>query len=637
MLQQFFGDEWAYATYAVQNEPEIARQLAELPVRADGYITAPHQERALDMLNEWSVFQQLAERARPWTRNSIVAELQQRTQRMDDDARARTEQTRTGVERGPQGDVPAEGAVQTPADNREQQRQGEAGVRGMEAHRRQAQQSGPAREEQQQSNQRGGDRTGTGETQRPLRNEMRRPAANQAQGEDTRVQQSTAGSRDARSCPLCAHMVGVAMVARVASELAIHINVAHPNADIEPAILLGKRLAQCAQCRQVGPNRSFGHHTCAARIGPGDAPGTVDEAPIIIPRTMAPRFRTRGPLMAETPMHGEAVWAMAVKRRLTEYTRNPCERTRNEFLDLPTVCLPLKYRKKRLFERHVYAVLANEEWREPADAGETRMSDEQRRRSRVARLCQIGAFSKAFRTLTSEGIHPMSDEVMAKVRRLFPEGEPMAHVECEPFFSASEVREAIWRLPRGASAGPSGWTRELLAPALEDEETAAMLARLLSSIDETLEDLLGVEVVPLKKGEDGVRPVALQETLIKLIGKMCLSRCREAVEREIGLTQYGLKGSEAAVHKVRELWEADRTQGIVTIDCTNAYGCLNREMISIAEGSRGQDVWQRCWGADEARASARVGDSTRTVLSCHSAGVEAHGREPPTHPCSRVP
>ena len=288
--------------------------------------------------------------------------------------------------------------------------------------------------------------------------------------------------------------------------------------------------------------------------------------------------------MSEIPLHSDGVWEMAITQRLAEFARRPSERTMLAFLDLPTLALPHKYGKKRVFEKHIYSIIGEGEWQDAAPAAANRQLDEQKRRKiRVEHLCRLGAFSRAFRTLHSSGIHQVSDSLIAKVRELFPEGDVMAELETErPVFNAQEVMEAIWRLPRGAAPGPTGWTRELLFPVMENEELAAMLARLLTGIDASTADLLTADVVPLKKPDDGVRPIVLQEVMVKLIGGMCLRRCRETVAGQLGPNQFGLKGAEAAIHHVRELWERDTSCGIITVDCSNAYGSLKRENVAHA-------------------------------------------------------
>ena len=86
-------------------------------------------------------------------------------------------------------------------------------------------------------------------------------------------------------------------------------------------------------------------------------------------------------------------------------------------------------------------------------------------------------------------------------------------------------------------------------------------------------------LIPLDKVEGAVRPIGVGEVLRRILAKCVMNVAKEDVAHASGSLQLcaGQKsGSEAAVHAMHAIFEADETDGILLIHATNAFNSLNR-------------------------------------------------------------
>ena len=95
----------------------------------------------------------------------------------------------------------------------------------------------------------------------------------------------------------------------------------------------------------------------------------------------------------------------------------------------------------------------------------------------------------------------------------------------------------------------------------------------------TIEPLMASRLIPLNKGESAVRPIGVGEVLRRIIGKCVMKIAKKDVIEVSGSLQLcaGQKsGSEAAVHAMHAIFEADDTDAVLLIDASNAFNALNR-------------------------------------------------------------
>ena len=95
----------------------------------------------------------------------------------------------------------------------------------------------------------------------------------------------------------------------------------------------------------------------------------------------------------------------------------------------------------------------------------------------------------------------------------------------------------------------------------------------------TIEPILASRLIPLDKGNGDVRPIGIGEVIRRIIGK-CVTKVtkRDIIEASSSLQVCaGQKsGSEAAIHAMHNIFEADNTDAVLLIDAYNAFNSLNR-------------------------------------------------------------
>ena len=112
----------------------------------------------------------------------------------------------------------------------------------------------------------------------------------------------------------------------------------------------------------------------------------------------------------------------------------------------------------------------------------------------------------------------------------------------------------------------------------------ATLARLLVTetiLHDHILSLLACRLVPLKKKDNGIRPVSVGECVRRIIGKTITGLLKEDIICAVGTLQTcaGLKlGIEAAIHAVRKSYEEDKSECLLVVDTDNAFKKLNRKV-----------------------------------------------------------
>ena len=95
----------------------------------------------------------------------------------------------------------------------------------------------------------------------------------------------------------------------------------------------------------------------------------------------------------------------------------------------------------------------------------------------------------------------------------------------------------------------------------------------------TIEPLVASRLIPLDKGEGAVRPIGMEEVIRRICGKCVMNIAKRDVVEASGSLQLcaGQKsGSEAAIHAMHRIFEADDTDAVLLIDASNAFNSLNR-------------------------------------------------------------
>ena len=150
---------------------------------------------------------------------------------------------------------------------------------------------------------------------------------------------------------------------------------------------------------------------------------------------------------------------------------------------------------------------------------------------------------------------------------------------------------------RGTAAGPSGLRAQHLQDAIRSahaDEVIVHLTRVVGHLSrgdapiDVSPCLAGATLVALAKPEGGLRPIAIGETLRRLVAKCLCEVAKESSQDLSWPLQEGVSipgGSESAIHVVRQWWERNSDagyKGIFFADFANAFNSVDRDQFRRA-------------------------------------------------------
>ena len=133
----------------------------------------------------------------------------------------------------------------------------------------------------------------------------------------------------------------------------------------------------------------------------------------------------------------------------------------------------------------------------------------------------------------------------------------------------------------------NGFRRILASKTFKKSGTdlCAVIATMTRRLCTEFIDPLGIEailvnrLIPLGKGEGAVWPIGVGEVIRRIMGKCVMHVTKPDDINASGSLQVcaGHKsGSEAAIHAMRSIFDADETDAILLIDASNAFHAPNR-------------------------------------------------------------
>ena len=229
---------------------------------------------------------------------------------------------------------------------------------------------------------------------------------------------------------------------------------------------------------------------------------------------------------------------------------------------------------------------------------------------KVVALVNQGLPGKACRLLCSRGLATGPD-VGDKMRLLFPDVRSGIEVRAEPGVEvdAKAMLKVLKSMPRGLAPGPSGLRADHLLQVNHRksrklfEEIAAVMAQVAQrAISGSLPAQLawwfcGGRGVPLKKKDDGIRPLVVGEVLRAAVSRLLLSRCTEAAREALPAVQLGFSpgsnGLQAAVRTARYWYQHLQRKAILKVDISNAFNTVSR--VGCCEGAENVDSELAAW------------------------------------------
>jgi len=230
---------------------------------------------------------------------------------------------------------------------------------------------------------------------------------------------------------------------------------------------------------------------------------------------------------------------------------------------------------------------------------------------RAVQLAKEGAYSRAAQALQSSGVHAPSERVTKILLEKHPQAVPesdgdfpipkrLPKLPAHRPFTTAEVVAAVESFPKATSPGGSGASAthllELLRVPCTQEKTglAAVLTAVVNRLaqgkvpKEMAQWIAAAPVTPLVKRDNGVRPIAVGETLRRLVGKVWMRRLKTRAMKfltphhQVGVAVSG--GCEAIIHGARRCHTThgdDNRYGLLQIDFANAFNLISRKAFLL--------------------------------------------------------
>ena len=238
-------------------------------------------------------------------------------------------------------------------------------------------------------------------------------------------------------------------------------------------------------------------------------------------------------------------------------------------------------------------------------------------RQAVASKLEDGNLRAAIRILCSDDAPlPVSEDSLAQLQFKHPHATPLASCLPEltlPSLSLDEsgVRSAILSFPAGSSGGPDGLRPQHLKDMLSiDLEGVGFLSALTGFVNTVLAGHCPAAIVPfffggrliaLKKKAGGIRPIAIGNTLRRLVSKCASSFGIGCLGEYFHPHQLGVgtpSGCEAAIHSARRyLSSLPAGHVLVKLDFSNAFNNIRRSDMLLAVRDRLPELFSYCFSS----------------------------------------
>jgi hypothetical protein len=161
--------------------------------------------------------------------------------------------------------------------------------------------------------------------------------------------------------------------------------------------------------------------------------------------------------------------------------------------------------------------------------------------------------------------------------------------------SQDSIIKAIRSFPNGSAGGPDGLRPQHLKDVVgaANGDAGRKLASSLSTFanhclkgvlpEEVLTFFYGATLCAFTKKDGGIRPIAVGNTLRRLVGKCAAHAVQDVVLAQVRPAQlgYGVQhGAEATVHAVRQFTAVDTTPRVLLkLDFKNAFNSVRRDVV----------------------------------------------------------
>ncbi|KAA8490336.1 RNA-directed DNA polymerase from mobile element jockey [Porphyridium purpureum] len=241
---------------------------------------------------------------------------------------------------------------------------------------------------------------------------------------------------------------------------------------------------------------------------------------------------------------------------------------------------------------------------------------------RIVQHVRANHIGAAARLVESAGVHDVTDSVLARLRELHPEAgarsgshdaalvAPVESVSIDQLqcmrvpWDAQAVRKSILAIPHTSGCGPSRWSIGVLqqvirTPVAGDTALGAVALAFKRIASVGLHPQAGAlwshaRLIPLKKKDGGVRPIAVGELLRRVLGKLVLAHLGSDAAESLRPDQYGVgrpAGLEGAVLGTRLAAMQSPGTAVLLVDIANAFNCVDRPTLMRIVQGRFPALW----------------------------------------------
>lgn len=399
-------------------------------------------------------------------------------------------------------------------------------------------------------------------------------------------------------------------------------------------------------------------------------PGLFPDCPVVVPkpaRTPAPvivvqespsisintlddfaKLRFFG-TRSTVPHQSRAQWATLVKHKFFNIlTAETCELRDRAIVDMftmPSLYLPSNSSRTRIHERLVSGQPFNLDLQKASKPRRPTDSASKRLEEAVHRLAMDRRVRTANRLLQHEPDDVPFQEKVEKLQAKLVDENPAEGWTPPPIqtpanISGREVRRALGKINRQSATSIDGWSKDLLSCVVQHhpnaaDDIAAICNILISQpLSPLLVDILrAARLVGVPKRQGGIRPIAIANLWLKLLGTIAMDRDGGRPSRH----QYAIntpKGCEVIIHQVLKSLR-DLGDGYVAVKCdlTNAFNSIKRKVVNEQLRSHDtmlQQYWRLAYGGPSPLVvfgpgthttlnmseGVRQGDSTSTFFFC---------------------
>eukprot|EP00892_Ulva_mutabilis_P006577 jgi/Ulvmu1/4291/UM002_0011.1 len=258
-------------------------------------------------------------------------------------------------------------------------------------------------------------------------------------------------------------------------------------------------------------------------------------------------------------------------------------------------------------ERRIAArILAHSEGRDPIQYEERRkkpcsnpakQTTDQRTAARIHTKLTMHSLSRAAGCLAPGSIvQQPTPEDLANLQDLHPPGEPAQPPPIDtaaPHITVDDLERVLGNLPNSSAPGLSGWTYEHVRSAASASTEARdailhLINQVISGQFPQVTALLGTRLVPIRKPDGGIRPIAVQEVWVRIASLCALRACSEVgpslAPLQVGVSISG--GAQTMGHALSSAAVGNRDTVILSVDFKNAYNSIHTQSMLDAVHQR---------------------------------------------------